>query len=164
MRATFVLLALSLPLFALPPDAAALKAKRDAKIAEVNKTYADELAKLQKRAMADGNLAGANEVAAEIARVAPTSLKDSLVAQKWNYSVPDGKTTILEIRSDGTAVVADSGELFWRSWKVSDDGKLDVVFPDGGSCSWDFPKDFQGPVKGTTHAGTVRMLKPAAAE
>ena len=65
-------LVLTLPLQAeLPADAAALKAKHDTKITEIHLTYANELEKLQKRAMADGNLTAANEIENEIARVAP---------------------------------------------------------------------------------------------
>ncbi len=52
-------------LHALPPDAAALKANRDTRIAAINRTYAAELEKLQKKAMDGGNLTAANEIQKE---------------------------------------------------------------------------------------------------
>jgi hypothetical protein len=69
---TFLILYASLltaALAQLPPDAAVLKAKRDAKVAEIDRIYAIELEICQKRAMADGNLTKANEIEKEIARV-----------------------------------------------------------------------------------------------
>ena len=64
----------------LPPEAAELKAKRDAKIAEIDRAYADELGKMQKKAMAAGNLAVANEIQKEISAVThdPFSEEDTL--------------------------------------------------------------------------------------
>lgn len=59
----------SLSYAALPPEAAELKVKREAKIAEIDRTYVAELEKLQKKAMAAGNLAVANEIQKEISEV-----------------------------------------------------------------------------------------------
>lgn len=61
---------------ALPPDAEALKAKRDAKIAEINRTYAAELEKMQKKAMDAGNLTAANEIQGELAAVVSAPFKN----------------------------------------------------------------------------------------
>jgi len=55
----------------LPPDAEALRAKRDAKIAEINQLYATALEKLMKKAMAEGNLETAKVLEAEIAKATP---------------------------------------------------------------------------------------------
>lgn len=63
-------------LHALPPDAADLKAKRDYRVAEIDRVYAAELAKLQKRAMDSGNLTAANEIQKEIETVTPNPFAD----------------------------------------------------------------------------------------
>lgn len=68
------LLALALPLSALPPDAESLKSNRDAAITKINATYGIELTKLQKKYMAAGNLAAANEIEKEIGKATPEPL------------------------------------------------------------------------------------------
>lgn len=83
---TLILASLSLPLFAseLPADAAALKGKRDAKIAEINQLYANELEKLQKIALKNGSLEAANAIEKEIATVAPNPLNPlQSIIGKW---------------------------------------------------------------------------------
>jgi hypothetical protein len=106
IRRGLCLLALIVPLSAqqLPPDAVALKSKRDARISEINRTYAAELEKLQKKAMEGGNLTAANEIQREIATVAPEplTLDSSLLSKRWVYSVPGGTTTILEFLKEKT--------------------------------------------------------------
>lgn len=102
MKTTLLLLALlSLPVFAgdLPPDAAALKGKRDAKIAEINQLYANELEKLQKLALKNGSLEAANAIEKEIAAVIPNPLVNPIVG-KWKW----GNTLIAEFTPDGKAV------------------------------------------------------------
>lgn len=87
-----LLLPLCLPLLAgeLPPDAAALKVKRDVKIAEINQLYANELEKLQKLALKNGSLEAANAIEKEIAAAAPNPLRDSnslrSIVGKWKRS------------------------------------------------------------------------------
>ncbi|GAA5131049.1 hypothetical protein JIN84_06215 [Luteolibacter yonseiensis] len=71
----------------LPPDAAALKAKRDAKVAEIDRIYALELEKCQKRAMEDGNLAGANEIEQEFERLFSDPLKPKAAADKGGVAM-----------------------------------------------------------------------------
>lgn len=69
-----LLISLSLPALALPPDAAALQRQRNVKISELNAAYVRALEKTKARAMADGDLAGATEIDAEIeAACLPTS-------------------------------------------------------------------------------------------
>jgi hypothetical protein len=87
MKMTLLLLAcLSLSVFAaeLPADAAALKGKRDAKIAEINQLYANELEKIQKVALKNGSLEAANAIEKEIATVAvnPLNPLQSIIG-KW---------------------------------------------------------------------------------
>lgn len=60
----------------LPPNAEALKARRDAKIADINRVYAAELEKLKKLALADGNLTGATVIQKEIEAVSPNPFRD----------------------------------------------------------------------------------------
>lgn len=91
-------------LSALPAAAADLKAKRDAKVAEIDRVYAAELDKLQRRLMADGNLASANEVEDEIKRVTVNPFADEKISTaallgKWMrntdknvFVIHDGKT------------------------------------------------------------------------
>lgn len=55
----------------LPPDAAALKAKRDTRLSEINRTYVAEMEKLQKKAMNDNNLEAANAIQQEILKATP---------------------------------------------------------------------------------------------
>lgn len=79
MKTTALLLVLlPLHLFAadLPPDVAALKGQRDAKIAEINQIYANQLEKLQKLALKNGSLEAANAIEQEIAAAVPNPLKD----------------------------------------------------------------------------------------
>lgn len=92
----------------LPPDAAALKAKRDAKIAEIDRIYAAELEKCQKRAMADGNLKVANEIEREIARVIPNPLAPN------SASTADGDATIPEMARLLGLWQRDSDSVVWE--------------------------------------------------
>lgn len=78
-RVLFLLVGLSLVTFgaeSLPPNAEALKARRDSKIAEINRVYAAELEKLKKLALADGNLSGATVIQKEIEAVSPNPFKE----------------------------------------------------------------------------------------
>lgn len=149
------------PLFALPPDAEALKAKRDAKVAEIDRIYATELEKLQKKAMADGNLAGANEIEKEIAAVVkdPFDLESALLTRKWNYTVTGGKSSVIEIRRDKTAVDAKTGSAFWKSWKVRNKTTLDCIYPDGNTCQFQFDAQNFDEARGVTNNGAERILK-----
>jgi hypothetical protein len=71
----------------LPPDAEALRAKRDAKIAEINQIYATALEKLMKKAMVEGNLETAKLLEEEMNKAAPDpfKVKDPLLSLigKW---------------------------------------------------------------------------------
>jgi co-chaperonin GroES (HSP10) len=107
IRRGLCLFALMVPLSAqqLPPDAAALKAKRNAKIAEINRTYAAELDKLQKKAMDGGNLTAANEIQKEIESVTPDPFSngDKEILQKlrgtsWKH---EGTNKVMTFREDG---------------------------------------------------------------
>ena len=106
MKIILILAALIVPLSAaLPPDAAALKAKRDAKVAQIDRVYAAELDKLQKKAMAAGNLAAANEIEKEIAAAAPDPFVtgDDAIAKKlrgtsWQHQ---GSNKVMIFREDG---------------------------------------------------------------
>lgn len=61
----------------LPSDAADLKAKRDARISEINRTYAAEMEKLRTKAMNSGNLTAANAIQQEIESVTPNPFRDN---------------------------------------------------------------------------------------
>lgn len=60
----------------LPPDAVDLKAKRDTKIAEINRAYAAAMENLRKKAMITGNLSAANAIQQEIDAVTPDPFRD----------------------------------------------------------------------------------------
>lgn len=123
-RIVLTLLSLSLPALAdqLPPDAEALKAKRDAKIAEINRTYAAELDKLQKKAMADGNLQAATTIQKEIEAVSANSflngdesLKSKISGSRWKHSV---KGWIITFREDGK--ISKSWGKLVPPWSIKD--------------------------------------------
>lgn len=165
MRSLLVLLVSAVAAFGseLPSELAALKAKRDAKVAEIDRIYAAELEKLQKRLMQAGNLKAANEVEEEIARVVPNpfSLKTVLVSRAWIYSVPNGKTTTVDLKPNGTAIDHATGETIWRKWDVTDENALKVEYIDGGSCVFEFGDMVKLSVTGRTHNGLKRSIRPA---
>ncbi len=127
------------PLLALPPDAEALKSKRDAKIAEINGVYATELAKLQKKAMAAGNLEVANEIEKEIAKATPDPFGSSKFPKLDGKWLVNGKSTrifkgdLLTDETSGKHSCSYDGEsitIQWgKSWeKLSvDSGNLDIL-------------------------------------
>ena len=140
MKTTLLLLALfSLRLlFAaeLPADAAALRGKRDAKIAEINQLYANELEKLQKIALKNGSLEAANAIEKEIASVVVNPLLPFFGKWKW------GTGGELDLQSNGSAVHSKwSGKGKWKEITnnqiqlESDSGLQFVVTFKGDSAS-----------------------------
>lgn len=121
MKTTLLLLALlSLPVFAgdLPPDAAALKGKRDAKIAEINQLYANELEKLQKLALKNGSLEAANAIEKEIAAVVPNPFKASLEG-KWTVRFNnDGATQPREFKGQNMYDQNGMSYPWWQEGNV----------------------------------------------
>lgn len=94
-RVMLFLLGLSLVSFGseqLPPNAEALKARRDAKIAEINRVYAAELEKLKKLALADGNLSGATVIQKEIEAVSPNPFKEDDLEGVWTATFSGDKS------------------------------------------------------------------------
>lgn len=71
-----VLLAALVRADVLPPDAADLKAKRDTRLSEINRTYVAEMEKLQKKAMNEGNLEAANAIQQEILKATPDPFRN----------------------------------------------------------------------------------------
>ena len=126
MKNTFFLLSLlSFPLFAadLPPDAAALKGRRDAKIAEINQIYANELEKLQKLALKNGSLEAANAIEQEIAAVVANPFKER----------DPSKEKISNKESDSAMKARISGSR----WKSTSNGRV-ITFREDGKItkSW----------------------------
>jgi hypothetical protein len=120
----------------LPAAAVELKAKRDAKIAEINRVYAVELEKIQKKAMAAGNLTGANEIEKEIAAVVENPLDPMIGKWKW------GTGGELDLQSNGSAVHSKwGGKGKWKKIKEnqiqleSDSGIQFVVTFKGDTAS-----------------------------
>lgn len=114
MRTLTTLLALiSLPVLAaeLPADAATLKGKRDAKIAEINQIYANELEKLQKLALKNGSLEAANAIEKEIAAAVPNPLKESDTMMKSRIAGSRWKNT----KSGWVIIFRDDGKIT-KSW------------------------------------------------
>lgn len=109
MKTILILLCFAVSAFAdtLPPDAAALKGKRDAKVAEINRLYARELDKIQKRALRDGDMKGAEAIAKEIAEAEPNPFLsgEKAVSAKLRNSQWKHEETgrILTFHEDGTA-------------------------------------------------------------
>lgn len=94
----------------LPPDAALLRAKRDSKILEINRIYAAELDKLQKKAMASGDLEAATLIQKEIDEVTPDPFKEDTANQivgKWKMFGKSGNVVKREFTS--THLIDESG-------------------------------------------------------
>ncbi|MES2476218.1 MAG: hypothetical protein V4640_10580 [Verrucomicrobiota bacterium] len=138
MRALVILCALSLPVVALPPDAAALKAQRDVKISDVNSAYVRALEKIKARAMADGDLAGAQEIEQEIDTaaappkppvVARTEIgKPNPILGKWRWGP---SSLIVTFAADGTAK-ATGYEGKWTEIQTSTvERKYTITWNDG---------------------------------
>jgi hypothetical protein len=124
MKAIFLFLGLALSLSAetLPPDAAALQAKRDAKVAEINQHYAAALEKLKKKAMAEGNLETAKLLESEIAKATPDpflTTKDKVVGTQWKNPT---NSWVITFRKDGK--MEKSWGKLTPDWKVKDDAVL----------------------------------------
>jgi hypothetical protein len=115
MRSLLALLTvLCLPLLAdgLPPDVAALKAKRDAKIAEINQTYATALEALQKKALREGNLDAANLIEKEIAASVPNPLKTGSVGDPFfvgSWEVTNSKNSRVKRKFTATHLIDEEG-------------------------------------------------------
>ena len=149
MKTTLLLLAsLALPLFAveLPADAAALKGKRDAKIAEINQLYANELGKLQKVALKNTNLEAANAIEKEIASVVVNPLKDSIVdpVGQWKW----GSGGMLTIQRNGSA--QHSTWNHHGSWSKVDTKSFNLISDNG----MEFVIRFKNGSEGTVYVGT----------
>lgn len=111
-------------LSALPAAAADLKAKRDAKVAEIDRVYAAELDKLQRRLMADGNLASANEVEDEIKRVSVNPFADE------KPKVASSATQTVSVETPGDERLAPLVGVWKRD---SDNGIWNITNTTGGT-------------------------------
>ncbi len=137
----FLLLVLSVNAFGetLPPDAAALKAKRDAKIAEINQLYATALEKLMKKAMAEGNLDTAKLLEDEMNEAAPdpfvektavaAKVTDSAnpIVGKWKW----GESLVAEFTPDGRATAKGYSGVWVEKESSSLERKYTVSWNDG---------------------------------
>jgi len=109
----------------LPPDAEALQAKRDAKVAEINQAYATALEKLMKKAMAEGNLEAAKVIEEEINKATPdpfVTLKEKVSGSQWMNPT---NSWVIKFRKDGKM------EKSWGSLTPEWDIKDDVVIAEG---------------------------------
>ncbi len=154
MRAKIILalFALVLPLAALPPDAASLKSGRDSAIAKINATYSAELAKLQKKYMAAGNLAGANEIEKEMAKVAP----ETTLVGTWRVEIGGNKTVKRHITEsdvvdetgekhpyviDGDNITVEWGGGFWEKLKFANKSSSVMVGANTGGTKIIYRRD-----------------------
>jgi hypothetical protein len=148
-----ILMALSACAFGqtLPPDAAALQAKRDAKVAEINQHYAAALERLKKKAMAEGNLETAKLLESEIAKATPDPFFKP--EEKYNGTVwawgsggeltleKGGKATHTKwsrsgkwkVEGDSVMVESDTGTRFKVMFESSDAAQ--VISANGGSST-----------------------------
>ncbi|MCP5543117.1 MAG: hypothetical protein H7A49_04340 [Akkermansiaceae bacterium] len=145
----------SLALADLPAEAAALRAKRDAKVAEIDRVYAAELEKLQKRLMQAGNLKAANEIETEIARVVPNPFKEDPEIGVWKW----GSGGTLTIKDRGIAIHSK-----WNSpgkWKKNSKGEIDLESDTGIRFTISMESEDSGVVKGLDGkaATTIRRSK-----
>lgn len=137
IRHLLCLLALATPLHAdLPPAAADLKFRRDAKVAELNRTYAAELAKLQKRAMEDGNLTAANQIQKEIESVTPDPFKDDpppadALVGKWLWIVKGPKAKSVTREFTKTHMIDERGDK--HPYQIKDR----ILIIDWGRGTWE---------------------------
>lgn len=115
---TLLLLMVSLNTFGetLPPDAAALRAKRDARVTEIDRIYVAELEKLQAKHMRDGALDAANRISDEINRVMP----DPFFKPEEKY---DG--TVWAWGSGGELTLEKGGKAIHTKWGRSGKWKVD---------------------------------------
>lgn len=89
----------------LPPDAAALQAMRDKRVAEIDRIYVAELEKLQKKHMKDGALDAANRIAEEIKKIMPDPFVESPIVGKWKR---DSDGTIFEFKNETSGIFEGS--------------------------------------------------------
>ncbi len=147
------------PLFALPPDAEALKAKRDAKVAEIDRIYATELEKFQKKAMADGNLAGANEIEKEIGRVVKDPFKagsaPNLVG-KWRWTLNGHPRKTLQREFTATHLIDEDGDK--HPYEIAD-GKITITWGNGLWEKLTFDPSDPDTLTGANTAGTEMVYK-----
>jgi hypothetical protein len=141
MKHIFALvIALSLPALALPPDAADIKTVREIKLSDLNGAYIRALEKCQKRAMAAGDFGGAKEIEAEIGRV--TNSEDdatTYAGSVWHW----GSGGILKLLKNGKAI-----HTSWTmpgKWLTTPAG-LSVKNSDGQNFSITFSDDGVGTV------------------
>lgn len=119
----------------LPPNAALLRAKRDAKIAEINRIYAAELDKLQKKAMSTGNLTAATALQKEIDEVTPDPFKEEVLVGKWKMVGPSGVVVTREFTQthlidetggkhpyeiNGSTLTIKWGDTLWEKLDMKD--------------------------------------------
>jgi len=117
-----LLLAMSMTLTAqtLPPDAEALRAKRDAKVAEINQLYATALEKLMRKAMAEGNIDAAKALEDEMHAAAPDPFEEKpSLTGKWRRDT-DG--LVFEFKDESTGVF--DGSTPFKIGQVSPSGVM----------------------------------------
>lgn len=137
IRHLLCLLALVTPLRAdLPPAAADLKLRRDAKVAQLDRTYAEELTKLRKRAMEDGNLTAANEIQKEIEAVTQDPFKDdpppaNALVGKWLWTVKGPKPKSVTREFTSTHMIDERGEK--HPYQIKDR----ILIIDWGRGTWE---------------------------
>lgn len=155
LAASLLSLSLNLSADRLPPDAEALKAKRDAKIAEINQLYAEALGKLQKKAMAEGNLESAKLLEDEIAKATP----DPFFKPEQRY-----ENTVWAWGSGGELTLEKGGKATHSKWSRSGKWKVEgdavIVESDAGTkFKVMFESDDAAQVISTTGGKSTSLVK-----
>lgn len=113
----------------LPANAEALKARRDAKIAEVNRVYAAELEKFKKQAMADGNLSAATVIQKEIEAVSPNPFREEDLDGVWTATF-SGEKSVKRVITKSHVVDEIGGK---HPFSI----KGDTIFVEWGGTLWE---------------------------
>lgn len=88
----------------------------------------------------------------------PWDLAEVLKSKSWEYSANTSTSTVV-FRNDGTAEVTGEEVEVWE-WAVKEGNILQLKYPGGGTCEFDFADFKTFSIVGKTDQGKRRFLEP----